>query len=220
MLASATTRGFPLAPVPPDRRDGRLPLPRGQATFEQDRRQEAHLVAAGYEVLRFTWHQLIDEPTEGSRQRPRPPHPHPHPASTRRGRLGRRPPAPAAPALALLQRLLHLLGAEELQDVAHLDVGVAVEHDAALEALLDLLDVVLEAAQRADAAGPDDGALADQADLGIVGDLALLDDRSRRCCRRARRGRSAAPRPRRCVSSTSSGSSMPSSAARRSSVTL
>ena len=52
---------------------------------------------------------------------------------------------------------------------------IALEHDAALEALLDLLHVVLEAAQRADPAGPDDGAVADQAHLGAAGDLAVGD---------------------------------------------
>src|SRR5665811_1121796 len=41
----------------------------------------------------------------------------------------------------LLQRLLDLLGLVELEHVAVLDVGVALEHDAALLALLDLLHV-------------------------------------------------------------------------------
>ena len=47
----------------------------------------------------------------------------------------------------LLERLLNLAGLEELQDVALLHVGVALEHDAALLAGVDLLDVVLEAPQ-------------------------------------------------------------------------
>jgi very-short-patch-repair endonuclease len=36
----------------------------GRATFEHDHRRQAQLVAAGYEVLRFTWRQVIDEPDE------------------------------------------------------------------------------------------------------------------------------------------------------------
>jgi hypothetical protein len=35
----------------------------GRASFEYDRRRAAQLVAAGYEVIRFTWRQVIDEPT-------------------------------------------------------------------------------------------------------------------------------------------------------------
>src|SRR3954451_4508055 len=73
----------------------------------------------------------------------------------------------------LLERLLDLAGLEELEDVAHLDVLVALEHDAALEALIDLLNIVLEAAQRSKASGPDDRAVADQADLGDAGGLAV-----------------------------------------------
>src|SRR3954449_5851832 len=80
------------------------------------------------------------------------------------------------PSRLALERLLDLTGLEELQDVALLDVGVALEHDAALLALVDLGDVVLEAAQRADPAGPDDGAVADQARLRAAGDLAVGDD--------------------------------------------
>src|SRR5919197_347845 len=62
-------------------------------------------------------------------------------------------------AVWLLQRLLDPARLEELEDVAHLHVLVALEDDAALEALLDLLHVVLEAPQRSHAAGPDDGAV-------------------------------------------------------------
>jgi len=36
----------------------------GHAAFEHDYRRQAHLVAAGYEVLRFTWRQVIDRPDE------------------------------------------------------------------------------------------------------------------------------------------------------------
>jgi very-short-patch-repair endonuclease len=37
---------------------------RGRASFEHDHRRQARLVAAGYEVLRFTWRQIVDEPDE------------------------------------------------------------------------------------------------------------------------------------------------------------
>ena len=37
---------------------------RGRATFEHDHRRQAHLTALGYEVLRFTWRQVVDEPDE------------------------------------------------------------------------------------------------------------------------------------------------------------
>src|SRR3954466_4097354 len=80
------------------------------------------------------------------------------------------------PSRLALERLLDLTGLEELQDVALLDVGVALEHDSALLALIDLGDVVLEAAQRADPAGPDDRAVADQAGVRIARDLAVGDD--------------------------------------------
>src|SRR4051812_19938484 len=76
----------------------------------------------------------------------------------------------------LVQRLLDLLCLEELEHVALLDVSVAVEDDAALLALLDLLHVVFEAAQGAKFAVPDHGALADQTDAGGARDLALVDD--------------------------------------------
>jgi very-short-patch-repair endonuclease len=35
---------------------------RGRFAFEHDHRRQAGLVAAGYEVLRFTWRQVVDEP--------------------------------------------------------------------------------------------------------------------------------------------------------------
>ena len=84
------------------------------------------------------------------------------PTTSRSTSLMRRMRGPAI----LLQGLLDLFGLEELEHVFLLDVGVALEHDAALLALLDLLHVVFEAAQRAELAGPDDRALADQADAG------------------------------------------------------
>jgi very-short-patch-repair endonuclease len=37
---------------------------RGRHTFEHDHRRQAQLVAMGYEVLRFTWSQIIDQPNE------------------------------------------------------------------------------------------------------------------------------------------------------------
>src|SRR3954449_1064181 len=74
-------------------------------------------------------------------------------------------------AHALLQSLLDLPGLEELEDVALLDVGVALEHNAALHPLIHLGDVVLEAPQRADLAGPDDRPVADEAHVGVAGDL-------------------------------------------------
>ena len=59
--------------------------------------------------------------------------------------------------------------------VADLHVLEALEHDAALEPGLDLADVVLEAAQRADPPGPDDGPVADEAHLGAAGEAAVGD---------------------------------------------
>jgi very-short-patch-repair endonuclease len=35
---------------------------RGRAAFEDDHRRQAQLVVAGYELLRFTWRQVVDEP--------------------------------------------------------------------------------------------------------------------------------------------------------------
>src|SRR5690349_16712593 len=60
-------------------------------------------------------------------------------------------------AAPLLTRDLALL--ERLDDVALVQVLEVGEADAALEARLDLAHVVLEPAQRADGALPDDGAL-------------------------------------------------------------
>ena len=37
---------------------------RGRATFEHDHARAAHLAAGGYEVLRFTWRQITEEPAE------------------------------------------------------------------------------------------------------------------------------------------------------------
>jgi very-short-patch-repair endonuclease len=35
---------------------------RGRAAFEHDHARQARLIALGYEVLRFTWRQVVDEP--------------------------------------------------------------------------------------------------------------------------------------------------------------
>ena len=51
---------------------------------------------------------------------------------------------------------LDLAGLVDLEHVALADVLEVLQHDAALEALLDLAHVVLEAAQRADPAVVDD----------------------------------------------------------------
>jgi very-short-patch-repair endonuclease len=37
---------------------------RGRANFEHDRTRDAQLAALGYEVLRFTWRQVVDDPNE------------------------------------------------------------------------------------------------------------------------------------------------------------
>jgi very-short-patch-repair endonuclease len=37
---------------------------RGRAAFEHDYRRQAWLIAAGFEVVRFTWRQVVDEPEE------------------------------------------------------------------------------------------------------------------------------------------------------------
>src|SRR4051794_39475394 len=68
-----------------------------------------------------------------------------------------------APCQGLLELPLHLARLEDLEDVALLDVAVALERDAALVAVGDLAHVLLEAAQRADPAGPDHSAVAHKA---------------------------------------------------------
>ncbi len=61
----------------------------------------------------------------------------------------------------------------DLEDVAFLDVVVAVDRDAALEALCHLADILLEPLERADAAVVDDGAVADDPHLRPALDGAL-----------------------------------------------
>src|SRR3954452_14944802 len=94
------------------------------------------------------------------------------PTTSRSTSLMRRMRGPAM----LLQGLLDLFRLEELEHVVVLDVGVPLEDDAALLALLDFLDVVFEAAQGSEFAGPDHRSLADQTDAGGAHGLALGDD--------------------------------------------
>src|SRR5690606_4934799 len=68
------------------------------------------------------------------------------------------------------QRRRDRLDLEGLEDVARLDVGEAVDDDAALEALADLLDVLLEDAERRDRALVEDDALADDPDAAVATD--------------------------------------------------
>ena len=57
---------------------------------------------------------------------------------------------------------------EHFDDVADLQVVVALQADTALEAGLDFADIVLEALERADLAGPQLDAVAEQARLRIA----------------------------------------------------
>src|SRR5439155_5563410 len=66
----------------------------------------------------------------------------------------------------------------DLEHVAFLHVVEAVEQDAALEALLDLAHVVLEALELGDLRLVDDGAVADDADAGVALDRAVGDVRA------------------------------------------
>src|SRR5262249_13059045 len=68
-----------------------------------------------------------------------------------------------------------LLDLEGLDDVADLDVLVPVEPDAALESLLDLRDVVLEAPQRAHLALVDHAVVAEQSYRRRTRDHSLRD---------------------------------------------
>src|SRR5580692_11180887 len=76
------------------------------------------------------------------------------------------------------QLLLHFLDLEALDDVLLLEIVEALEADAALHALLDLFDVVLEALERRQLAVPDDRAVANETDLGRALDVALGDVRA------------------------------------------
>src|SRR6186997_562476 len=68
--------------------------------------------------------------------------------------------------------LAHLVG---LEDVAFLHVVEAIEQDAALEPLLDLADVVLEALELGDRALLDDRAVANYPHLGATANDAVRD---------------------------------------------
>src|SRR5688500_8934487 len=85
-------------------------------------------------------------------------------------------PLPTAPCrlIPLLQRPLELLPDVGFEAVADLDVVVALQLDAALEARLHFLDVVLHALERVDhEVLGDDLAVADQADLAAPLDVAV-----------------------------------------------
>src|SRR6202142_4401892 len=73
------------------------------------------------------------------------------------------------------QRSRELLDDKRLDDVADLHVLIARDADAALEALLHLGRVVLEAAKRADLALVDDAAVADEAYGSRARDDAVRD---------------------------------------------
>ena len=79
------------------------------------------------------------------------------------------------PAPSGLGRAGDLADRVDLEHVAFLEVVVPVDGEAALEALGDLAGVVLEPLQRVDPAVVDDGAVADEADLGAALDDALGD---------------------------------------------
>src|SRR5690606_41371178 len=72
-------------------------------------------------------------------------------------------PFPTRRSSDLSERARNLRDLEDLELVADLDVVVALQGQAALEALLDLADVVLEALERVELPGPDDGVVAQQA---------------------------------------------------------
>ena len=74
-----------------------------------------------------------------------------------------------------LQRGLNFLDIEAFDHVADLHVFVVLERHAALEAVLDFADFVLEAAQRLQRALVDDHVVAQQADLGATLDHAVRD---------------------------------------------
>src|SRR5688500_10634537 len=79
---------------------------------------------------------------------------------------------------ARLEGARDLLGTVALDHVADLEVVEVLDADAALEALLDLLHVVLEAAERAEVAVVDLDRVADHADLGAALERAAADVRA------------------------------------------
>src|SRR5690606_4533247 len=82
-------------------------------------------------------------------------------------------PFPTRRSSDLSERARNLRDLEDLELVADLDVVVALQGQAALEALLDLADVVLEALERVELPGPDDGVVAQQAHMGATAHRAL-----------------------------------------------
>src|SRR5471030_2845227 len=76
--------------------------------------------------------------------------------------------------LGRLQFSRHELRAVGFDHVALLEIGELRDLDAALEVLGHFADVVLEAAERFEFAVPDDGRVADDADLRIADELAGL----------------------------------------------
>src|SRR5204863_1958666 len=67
------------------------------------------------------------------------------------------------------------LGCEGFDEVADLDILVTGEVDAALDALADFADIVLEALERGDLTLPEFGAFAEEANLGVAADEAIGD---------------------------------------------
>ena len=90
------------------------------------------------------------------------------------GSLAHRPPAQLRPARARTDRLR----GEAFDDVAFHDVVEVGEADAALVVLLDLADVVAEAAQRLDPVGRDDLGAAPDAGVAAADDPAVGDERA------------------------------------------
>ena len=71
-----------------------------------------------------------------------------------------------------------LLNGVALDDVADLEVVEVQNTDSTLEALTDFLDVILETADRLDSALPDDDGVAEQTNLVVSADLAVLNERA------------------------------------------
>src|SRR5450830_1861888 len=82
-------------------------------------------------------------------------------APTPLARRGRHPPW--IPRMSRLQGARHFGHFEHLEDVAHDDVVVVLQRQAALQAGANFLRIVLESLERIDLAGPDDDVVAQQA---------------------------------------------------------
>src|SRR5712691_9109022 len=83
-------------------------------------------------------------------------------------RLNRRPDFKLQ-TYAALRSDSHAFHGEDFDHVPDLQVVVLIEADTALKTRLDLADIVLETAERADLAGVDDDVVAEQACLRITG---------------------------------------------------